>query len=147
MYFPRFKSEEEQVQPNDDLIADLNQYRGFEKIVVVDDEMAICGMASEILTKFGYKTETFTSAVSAIEYLKNYDADMVLTDVLMPQMDGFEFCSIINQEYPHVKVQLMSGFADTNNTNLVDEDTLNALLPKPFSPIDLLKAVRELLDS
>ena len=119
-----------------------------KRVLVVDDDQDFRQFSLETLEIAGnFEVKEAANGIEAALITGSWKPHIILLDLHMPQMDGFEFCSIINQEYPHVKVQLMSGFADTNNTNLVDEDTLNALLPKPFSPIDLLKAVRELLDS
>ena len=147
LYFPRFVVTEEASDTDVKPVTDLNAYRGIEKVVIVDDEEAICNMACEILRNFGYECVCFTSAASALKYFESDTADMVLTDVLMPQMDGFELCSILQQKYPELKLQLMSGYAESTNTRLVDEKTLKALIQKPFAPADLLKAIRELLDS
>ena len=146
LYFPRFVVSEEQTEADNTVLSDLNAYRGKEKIAIVDDEEAICHMACEILNKFGYQTISFMSGSAALAYLESNNADIVVTDVLMPQMDGFELCSILNDKYPDLKVQLMSGYAESTNTRLVDERTLKTLIQKPFTPFDLLKAIRDLLD-
>ena len=52
----------------------------------------------------------------------------------------------VHEKYPDLKVQLMSGYAESTNTRLVDEKTLKALLQKPFTPGQLLKAIRDLMD-
>ena len=65
----------------------------------------------------------------------------------MPEMDGYQLASIVQSKYPHIKIQLASGFYNNSNMDMVDEDLHAKLLNKPFNAQDLLKRIRELFDT
>jgi len=65
----------------------------------------------------------------------------------MPEMDGYQLTSIVQEKYPTIKIQLASGFSDDRQKNYTVDDSLHKnLLDKPFKSKKLLKRMRELLD-
>lgn len=70
----------------------------------------------------------------------------MITDIIMPEMDGYELAAIVKEKYPAIKIQLASGFADNRNIDMVDEELQNNLLFKPFNSQDFLTRIRKLLD-
>lgn len=72
--------------------------------------------------------------------------DLLLSDIIMPEMDGYRLAAIAQEKYPAVKIQLASGFADNYNADMVDNALKHQLLHKPYNMQSLLKRVRELLD-
>lgn len=117
-----------------------------EHILIVDDEDEICQMAAEILSEYGYKTHTVQSAVDALTYLQTNSIDLILTDVVMPQMDGYLFTSKVTKLYPEIKIQLMTGFAENQDNSLISKDLLDQVLLKPFEPIDLVRQIDSVLN-
>jgi len=71
----------------------------------------------------------------------------VISDVVMPEMDGYQLVEIIRNKYPQVKIQLVSGFTDNRHMGKLDKCLHQNLLPKPYTAQLLLKNVRALLDN
>ncbi|NNJ72796.1 MAG: response regulator, partial [Enterobacterales bacterium] len=117
-----------------------------ECILIVDDEEEVCQMAADILSEYGYKTYTVQSAIDALTYLQTNTIDLILTDVVMPQMDGYLFTSKVNKLYPEIKIQLMSGFSDNQDDSLISKQLLDQMLLKPFEPIDLVRQIDSVLN-
>jgi CheY-like chemotaxis protein len=121
---------------------------GTESILVVEDEPAVRKLAVIILRERGYQVRESNNAFEALELIrKNPPFDLVLTDVIMPQMSGKQLCDQIKSQLPQTKVLLMSGYTDDAlaHHGVLDEGL--SFLEKPFSPSGLLRKVREVLDA
>lgn len=111
-----------------------------QRIYVVDDEHVIATTLAIILSQNGFDALAFGSAKEAIAAAEALPPDLLLTDVVMPDMNGIELAIQFRQKYPVCKVLLFSGQAATNN---LLEEAKGAgydleLLPKPVHPQDLL---------
>jgi two-component system, cell cycle sensor histidine kinase and response regulator CckA len=121
--------------------------RGTETILVADDDDGVRKLVHAVLATSGY---TVVEALDGQEALALYQAGagrfgMVLTDVVMPNMNGFEFGNRIAEIAPDQKVLYMSGFRDTALSG-VEQERPRQFLHKPFTPDSLLSRVREVLD-
>lgn len=141
MYFPRYIEANTASQLTDSESAKID-LKGSGTILIVDDEEALRSLTRVILEENGYKTLTADGAVQAMEILKTEDVDLVLTDIIMPDLNGYELAEKIKQEYPDVKIQLCSGFSDVSNS---DKKLYKNKLQKPYSSRDLLTIVKERL--
>jgi len=120
---------------------------GTESILVVDDELQLLDLVAATLGSKGYVVHTASDGNVALEILERESIDILLSDVVMPQMNGYELAKIVKEKYPNVKIQMASGFTDGQNKINKDEYLHDNLLHKPYRLSDLLKRVRELLDS
>ncbi len=115
-------------------------------ILVVDDEPSLVRLASQILTKQGYKVIKANSAEEALDHLKQNSVDLLLSDIIMPDMGGFELANIVQKKYPNIKIQLASGF--TSETHLKENEYLgNKILAKPYNKKGLITRVKDILNS
>lgn len=127
---------------------DVSDYVGAETILLVEDNDMVRAMTYELLQGFGYKVYVGESPEHALELVRQIPEkiDLLLTDVVMPGMNGQQLFELINAEYPEInKVLFMSGY--TNNvivTGGVLEEGIH-FLPKPFTVDALMVKVRELL--
>lgn len=110
------------------------------KILVVDDDKMV---TSTLKTLF--KIEGFTDAHyyndprEAIEFLKSEKPDLILSDFLMPEMNGFEFLSVAKKMYPEVSMILLTGYADKENAiRAINEIGLYKYIEKPWDNDDLI---------
>jgi PAS domain S-box-containing protein len=120
---------------------------GTESILVVEDDSAVRELAVSILRDRGYQVQQSNNAFEALALIKrNPRFDLVVTDVIMPQMSGKELHEQIKRELPQIKVLLMSGYTDDAlaHHGVLDEGLF--FLEKPFSPAKLARRVRETLD-
>lgn len=117
------------------------------KIMVVDDDSQMRELTKEILEIAGFEVVCPKSAMQALELLrKESDSiSLLITDIMMPELDGYQLAEKALEIKPGLKVLLASGF----NSYLADENPLKALaqINKPFSSHQLLDLVTTLLDS
>jgi PAS domain S-box-containing protein len=120
---------------------------GTESILVVEDDLSVRGLAVTILRNCGYQVQESNNAFEALVLLKqNPHFDLVVTDVIMPQMSGKDLYDQIRSQLPQIKVLLMSGYTDDAlaHHGVLDENL--PFLEKPFSPAKLSGKVRGILD-
>jgi PAS domain S-box-containing protein len=123
---------------------------GGEHILVVEDEDAVRTLANRILSRAGYEVTALSRAREAVDLLQNGNGsgyDLLLTDVVMPEMRGVELVEAAADIAPELPVLMMSGYS----TPMFEEERRMIarvpLLEKPFSGSALLSHVRELLDA
>jgi len=119
--------------------------KGSETILLVDDEEGVRKLVHAVLQSHGYDVlEASNGGMALTTYDKNaHKIDLVLTDVVMPQMTGFELGAQLAGRAPGLKILYMSGYRD-NATG--SPETPRSFLHKPFTPDVLLNKVREVLD-
>jgi CheY-like chemotaxis protein len=121
---------------------------GTETILVVEDDSAVLGATTLALQKYGYRVLQTQSGEAACRVLDRDDGSvaLVLTDIVMPCMNGPELAERLAKTHPGLPVLLMSGYADERAMN--HNVLLGAsVLSKPFLPQDLARRVREVLDA
>ena len=145
LYFPR--SHKADIETDHVIFLDNKSLQGNETILVVDDEPALVELAKEILSTQGYHVLTASDGEQALEVLKKENVDLVLSDVIMPNMDGYQLAEQIQKNYPHIKIQMASGFADGRHDHMINNNLHQNLLHKPYASNTLLAHVRSLLDN
>jgi len=144
LYFPRYNDIEDRVlSPEEGNIVDI---KGTETILVVDDESALLSLNCEILSQHGFNVLSAESAKQALETLKSEKVALLLSDIIMPEMDGYQLAAIVKEKYPEIIIQLMSGFSNNQNIDMIDEKLQQNVLYKPFKSQVLLQRIRELLN-
>ena len=116
--------------------------------MVVDDEKHIVEMYKRMLGLLGYQVDSRTSPVEAIEALRSNPMkyDLILTDMTMPQMNGYNFAKNITVIRPDLPVILCTGFSDQINEEKARSVGIHAFLLKPVLFQDLANALRRVLD-
>ena len=110
------------------------------KIVVVDDEKIVTSAFSTLLKVEGFSdAHFFNSPKEALEFLKDNAPDLVISDFLMPEMNGLEFLSEVKRLYPEVSRILLTGYADKENAiRAINEVGLYRYIEKPWNNDDLI---------
>jgi len=119
-----------------------------ETILIVEDDISILKLEEKILTSLGYNILSTVSPSDAIRMATEYTGKihLLLTDVVMPEMNGQELAEKLNQVFPDLKVLFMSGYtANIIAHRGVLDDGVN-FISKPFSKKDIAVKIRELLD-
>lgn len=113
-------------------------------IVVVDDEKIVTSAFKTLLMVEGYtNAHYFNNPEDALVFLKDNRPDLVISDFLMPQMNGLEFLLEVKKLYPEVSKIILTGYADKENAiNAINEVGIYKYLEKPWSNDDLLINIR-----
>jgi two-component system cell cycle sensor histidine kinase/response regulator CckA len=117
-------------------------------VLLVEDEDAVRRGGKRMLETRGYTVHEAASGVEALEILEELDGkiDVVVSDVVMPEMDGPTLLGEIRKLYPDMKFIFVSGFAEDAFARNLPEGSKFGFLPKPFSLKQLATTVREMLD-
>jgi PAS domain S-box-containing protein len=123
--------------------------QGWETILIVEDEPEVRELAREILEMGGYTVLEGTDAASAERFCREHAGPihLLLTDVVMPQVSGRELARRLGALRPALRVLYMSGYTDDAIVHHGVLDPSTAFLPKPFTPAELCRKVREALDA
>lgn len=115
-------------------------------VLVVDDEPGIALLCKRMLTRAGYLATPLTDPRAATEWLKENRADLLLVDIRMPEVDGFEVIAAARQLQPDLAVLVMTGFGTVETAIRALRQGVDGLLLKPFEKsTELLDAVRQAL--
>ena len=144
---PRAPQDVNQGEPNDGT-SGLNSLNGAETVLVVDDESALREVTRRILTRNGYTVVTASSGAEAIEIATSHIGriDLLLTDVIMPVMQGPTVANEVRKLRPDIRVLFMSGHAQPVLEAEAVLGTEFRLVEKPFDQAILLENVRKVLD-
>src|SRR6266851_973348 len=119
------------------------------RILIVDDDQKICALLTELLQAEGYEVASVGDGGSALEIISSFEADVVISDVVMPVIDGIELCRRIKTEprTAHIPVLLISGLRNALEDN-IEGLTAGAddYLDIPFRNEELLVKVARLTE-
>jgi two-component system, cell cycle sensor histidine kinase and response regulator CckA len=117
---------------------------GYETILLVEDDESLRKLTLAILVRHGYRVITARNAAEAMEQcrIENGAIDIVLSDLVMPQMGGHELAAEIQQLYPDVKVVFMSGYTEHMLVNQVVINPAVLFVSKPFTSAKLIATLR-----
>ena len=118
------------------------------KIIVIDDEPYILLMLKKMLEKEGYQVDMATNGVEGIELYHKHGADLIITDIVMPEKEGLETIINLKAENPSLKVIAISGGGRVDSREYLHSAQLlgaEKIFQKPFKKDEIVQAVRELL--
>ena len=149
IYLPVSKEKTETIAGNSEHADSLKSTQGNETILFVDDEDRISNVADQMLQSLGYQVLIATGGMEAVEiFQENKDlVDMVILDLIMPDMGGVKTYDRLKQIDPDVKVLISSGYSvDGEAAALIDRGG-DGFIQKPFSALQLSRKVRDILDT
>ncbi len=126
-----------------------NQSKQETRILLAEDNSGVREMVKEILSRNGYEVVATTDGRQAYDYYQAHSdrIDLVLTDIVMPEMDGKELSQLCRKMSPQVSILFMSGYLDSQ-LNPEEDLVGNAdFLAKPFRPAELLQKVEALVEA
>ena len=116
-------------------------------IIVDDEEMVLTSLRSFLSLETEYNVKTFTSVKEALNFVKNNEIDLVVSDYLMPEMDGISFLAQVKKIKPEVPRIILTGYADKENAiKAINEVGLFQYIEKPWDNDDLLIIFRNGLE-
>ncbi|RPI37124.1 MAG: response regulator [Nitrospiraceae bacterium] len=146
IYFP---ATEEQVPEHELALPKPKTFRrGTETVLVVDDDASIRSLVADTLTPLGYTCLNAANSKEALQHAQTYKEtiDLLLTDIVMPEMNGPALAALFKKQYPESKVIFMSGYlSGVDITSIITRG--GAFLRKPLTPTTLLNKLGEVLGS
>lgn len=117
-------------------------------IVILDDEeLVVTSLRTFLDLETPYRTVTFTSARMALQHVQDHDVDLVISDYLMPEMDGISFLSQIRELKPDVPRIILTGYADKENAiKAINQVGLFQYIEKPWDNEQLRVIIRNGLE-
>jgi len=145
MYFPRHWGEE----PAIGTVAQRMPQVGTETLLVVEDEPAVRLSVRRLLEWHGYTVIEARNGADALKVYESHgaDIDLVLTDVMMPEIGGHELVERLRAERPDLRVLFMSGYTERALPNNLESSGRTGYLEKPFTVESLMRRLREILDA
>ena len=113
-------------------------------ILIVDDEQMVTSAFRTLLKMEGYTNcKAFNNPIEAVEFLKGNKPDIIISDFIMPEMNGLEFLSEAKKMYPDVSKILLTGYADKENAiRAINEIGLYKYIEKPWDNDDLIITIQ-----
>jgi signal transduction histidine kinase/ActR/RegA family two-component response regulator len=145
VYLPRAKSI---ARVNKEKVEEATPRGGSETVLLVEDEEVVRGLARRILEQAGYSVVEASKADEAIRFCEEHgnEVDLLLTDVVMPEMSGKELADRLKTQRPDLKMLFMSGYTDEAIVHHGVLDSSVEFIQKPFTPAGLIEKVRDVLD-
>ena len=146
IYLPSAHQATDSEEPSDSVpIQDLE---GTETVLLVEDEDLVRNLVQSVLQRHGYTVLEAPNGAEAMTLLARHlgQVDLLLTDVVIPQMTGPELAEKVMASHPETRLLYMSGYTDSAIVHHGVLDAGLAFIQKPFTPEALLRKVREVLD-
>lgn len=147
IYFPVHKQVGEQSAPSDQTAkaSAKKELWGSGHILLVEDEDMVRAVAERALTRQGYTVATASDGEEGLKHLAGAENfDMIVSDVVMPNMDGPAMAKVVRKQFPDMPILFMSGYAEEQLRKSINLENV-AFLPKPFSVAQIAEAVGEVL--
>ncbi|MEZ4702878.1 MAG: sigma-54 dependent transcriptional regulator [Rhodothermales bacterium] len=115
------------------------------QILFVDDEQLLHGLFERLFSRHGMRVKSCSDAAQAMAELKRQPYDLVVTDFMMPDVDGLELLAHIRQEYPRTKVIMVTSHYNVQHAVRTMQNGAIDYIPKPFSTTELVERVQQSL--
>ncbi len=145
IYLPRFQGTTRSASVSEEQTLDIY---GNEIILLVEDETAVLKMISKVLERQGYTLLKALSPLEALKLAEEYagEIQLVLTDVVMPEMNGWDMTVALKEKFPTIKCLFMSGYSAEILPNQTTSDKTIYFIQKPFTMRSLSEKLRVVLD-
>jgi CheY-like chemotaxis protein len=119
-----------------------------ETILLVEDDPSVRGLTQHILRMNGYTVHEACDGMQALDLVRQgtVRVDLLITDMVMPGMNGKELAARLRSQLHALRVLYVSGYSDKHPL-VLDDQMSSTFLQKPFSPEDLIRKVREILNA
>lgn len=114
------------------------------KILIIDDDLKLNTLLKEYLAKFGFETTSAIHPAEGLKLLKKDQPDLIVLDIMMPEMDGFEVCREIRKDYS-IPIIMLTARGDVTDRVVGLELGADDYVPKPFEPRELVARIQTVL--
>jgi len=148
IFLPRYEAIEGE-QPQRQVAAPVRDLTGNERILLVEDEESVRAFSARALKATGYEVFEAGSGEEALEVLDEIEdkVDLIISDVVMPEMDGPTLLTHLRQRLPDIKVIFVSGYAEESVRKDIADDRSVEFLAKPYSLDQINSKVKEVLSA
>jgi DNA-binding response OmpR family regulator len=115
-----------------------------EKILIIDDDEKLIRLLTNYLTGFGYEVSGYTSPSSGLQKIRSANPDIVILDIMLPEMDGFSVCREIRKNYS-IPIIMLTARGDVTDRIVGLEVGADDYLPKPFEPRELVARIQSIM--
>ena len=115
-----------------------------KKIVVIDDDEKLNQLLSDYLSRFGFQVITHTHPRKGLNAIKTQRPELIILDIMLPDMDGFEVCKQIRREYS-IPIIMLTARGEVTDRIVGLELGADDYLPKPFEPRELVARIQSIL--
>ena len=150
IYLPRHEQAAGDIKPKQEVVAEVpRDLTGTGTILLVEDEESVRAFAARALASRGYTVLEADTGVSALEIMESHEGtvDLVVSDVVMPEMDGPTLLKEVRKRNPKLKVIFVSGYAEEAFAKNLEGGEQFHFLPKPFNLKELAATVKEVISS
>ena len=116
------------------------------KILIAEDDMAVREFVSRALTNSGHKVTAADDGVRALEALATDSFDLLLSDIVMPEMDGIALALKVSKDWPDLPILLMTGYAAERQRAHNLDALIYDVIPKPFTLQQICDAAEKVLE-
>jgi len=147
LYLPAVENETAEAIIDED--SDINELNGDETILLVEDEEMLLDIVKNLLEDHGYHVITATDGEEAVRIYSKYSnrIDLILTDLGLPILDGWQAFLKMKEFNPEAKVVLASGYLDPELKAEFNEINLKHFIQKPYRPVEVLQRIRSVFDT
>lgn len=146
LYLPQENMTSQSVPTSNNAVAPRG---GSETVLLVEDEDAVRNIVRIVLTRFGYKVLVAANGAEALQIVDEHKQaiDLLVTDIVMPGLQGPEVAKAVVSKMPNTRVIFMSGYVDDARTREGLADATSSFIQKPFTSDELAHKVRSVLDA
>lgn len=123
-----------------------DQDLGIQHILVTDDEDSVRDFVERALNYAGYAVTTAENGAVALEKLQKQKFDLLLTDIVMPELDGIALALKAAKDYPDMKILMMSGYANQRQRAHNLDVLAHEVISKPFSLDEITRKIKKTLE-
>lgn len=116
-----------------------------EKILIVDDSKEIRNILSTFLKEEGFKVYTAENGKKALDLIKEKIIDLIITDIRMPEMDGYQLTKKVKEERPRVGIIIMTAYTSIYTEGDIRKIGADDYISKPFELVDIIEKIERVL--
>jgi twitching motility two-component system response regulator PilG len=115
------------------------------KILVVDDDLTVTQLLEALLTMEGHQPATLNDSTKALDLVESFHPDLILLDLMMPELNGYELCGLLRQnpEYTGIPVMVVSALDDPASRERAARAGAKDYITKPFDVDFLLQRIKQ----
>jgi DNA-binding response OmpR family regulator len=118
-----------------------------KKIMIIEDDADVLAVLGDLLRTYGYEAHLFSAGENALAVIEEILPDVVIMDLMMPEMNGFDICKKIRSMNisRNIPMIAITGYDSADNRNRIFDAGIDDYLPKPFDVKELLKKISDLV--